>query len=198
MNSWNSGMTLFLRVAHCSVLVLSVGIFPVSAVFGQTVSIYTGDRNVFLNGYTHPFRGPEATVQYTWKREHTDIFAGVGYIVKSWLLGPRQNFYLSSGIQLIGLDSDTMQVTALTLRNRGRFEPRGWQQIQFAAEFDFSPDTTTFEDGQRTTHWAVQMEFLASARTTVALGARQLRVRLQNDERMDIADGAVLGLRFHF
>ena len=191
-------MTLFLRVAHCSVLVLSVGIFPISAVFGQTVSIYTGDRYVFLNGYTHPFRGPEATALYTWEREHTEILAGVGFIIKSWLLGPRQNFYLSSGIQLIGLDSDTMQVTALTWRNRGRFEPRGWQQIQFAAEFDFSPDTTTFEDGQRTTHWAVQMEFLASARITVALGAHQLRVRLRNDERIDIADGAELGLRFHF
>lgn len=198
MNCWNSGMTLFLRVAHCSVLVLSVGIFPISAVFGQTVSIYTGDRYVFLNGYTHPFRGPEATALYTWEREHTEILAGVGFIIKSWLLGPRQNFYLSSGIQLIGLDSDTMQVTALTWRNRGRFEPRGWQQIQFAAEFDFSPDTTTFEDGQRTTHWAVQMEFLASARITVALGAHQLRVRLRNDERIDIADGAELGLRFHF
>ena len=198
MNSWNSGMTLFLRVAHCSVLALSVGIFPVSAVFGQTVSIYTGDRYVFLNGYTHPFRGPEATVLYTWEREHKEILAGVGYIIKSWLLGPKQNFYLSSGIQLIGLDSDTTQVTAVSWRNRGRFEPRGWQHIQFAAEFDFSPDTTTFEHGQRTTHWAVQMEFLATARTTVALGAHQLRVKLQNDEQIDIADGAVLGLRFHF
>lgn len=191
-------MTLFLLVTPHRILALLIGIFPISTVFGQTISIFAGDRNVFLTGYVHPFRGPEATVLYTWESDQTDIYAGIGYIVKSWLLGPRQNFYLSSGIQLAGSNSDTMQFTALSWRNRARFEPRGWQRLQFAAEFDFSPDATTFEDGQKTTRWAMQMEFLASVRTTVALGVHRLHAWLENGEQLIIADNATIGLRYHF
>lgn len=180
------------------ILALLIGIFPISAVFGQSISCYVGDRNVSLSGLVHPFRGPEATLLYTSERDQTNIYAGLGYIIKSWLLGSKQNLYLSSGIQLAGADSDAMQIAALSWRNRARFEPRGWQRIQFAAEFDFSPDATTYKDGEQTRLWVVQIEFLASTHTSIAFGARQLRAWLENGEQLNITDGAALGLRYHF
>lgn len=181
---------------------LIVGLITATtASLSQARSVYmdAGEHHVAVGGHIHPFRGPEAfmLLAQDGNGDH-NLYFSVGYILKSWIVGPLQNFYLSTGAQLIANDTSSDLIRAVSWRNRFHFEPRAWQQIQLAGEINFAPHATTFDTGQRIGLGALQIEYFAFKQTAVEIGWRQLRVTLENGQRIDISQGGFIGLRYEF
>lgn len=179
---------------------LIVGLITGTAAgLAQARSVYmdAGKHHIAIGGHIHPFRGPEAFMLFP-QDSNDDLYLSVGYILKSWIVGPLQNFYLSTGAQLIASDTSSDLIRAVSWRNRFHYEPRAWQKTQLAGEINFAPHATTFDTGQRIGLGALQVEYFAFKQTAVEIGWRQLRVSLENGQRIDISQGGFMGLRHEF
>lgn len=181
---------------------LIVGLITGSATsLAQARSVYldAGEHHIAIGGHIHPFRGPEAFILFPQdSNDGHNLYLSVGYILKSWIVGPLQNFYLSTGAQLIACDTEPDLIRAVSWRNRFHYEPRAWQKARVAGEINFAPRATTFDPGQRIVLGALQIEHLAFKQTAVEIGWRQLRVSLENGQRIDISQGGFMGLRYEF
>lgn len=180
-----------------AVAALALAALPPAA-WAEYVEAAISSDNVQIAAQQYRFKGFDLSVLYTEQHDHQDLLAGAGYLAKTWLLGKRQNFYISTGAKFFTTDVTDFRVNALAWRNLLRYEPSAWPQLQFAAELDYAPSFTTFADGESLWLAVIQGEYGLSEGRDLLLGWRRVRTQIDDSDSIDVERGGYLGLRQYF
>lgn len=109
--------------------------FTANAQYSQ---LDAGVKSVGFSIDSHRFRGWNFALLLADRKAKQGKFIAVGPTVKSWLLGTRQNLYVSAGLRLYHVDISKTQFSGGTVRNVLRYEPTRWQSLQLRADLEYS------------------------------------------------------------
>jgi hypothetical protein len=164
----------------------------------QYLQVHGNNDSVRFAWAKHLFRGINGSVLYTEHNNHQDLFGGIGYAAKTWLVGERQNLYITTGGKFFATDVIDARVSALGWHNLLRYEPRRTRNLQVVGELVYAPGFGTFGDGDRLWLIAGQMEYRILEQGDLVLGWRRIHTRFQGGTSADVDRGGYAGFAYRY
>lgn len=179
------------------------------ALSGMAMNVMAQELDVSLNNdaaairYTMPFK----QTAYG----HTDVDFGLLYTESNDVLGSAgigvvgdagaQSPGLKAGIGVrayaVSLDNND-DMTALTLGGLIHYNPPTAPRFGVGADIHYAPDVTTFGDAKRFWELGARFEYEILPQASLYLGVRKVRADMDSGAKIDMDEGAHIGMRMSF
>ncbi len=120
----------------------------------------------------------------------------LGAHVQGDALSSKGKFNISIGGRIIATEPGQLSILALALGTRIRFSPM--ERVGITAMAYYSPDITTFVDGDRYTEAEIRVDYQLIPQSFVYFGYRKVDIAIQNAADIVLEDQGHIGIKFLF
>lgn len=127
-----------------------------------------------------------------------NILGAVGFGVMGEAGSGSPGLNAGVGVRLYGVNTDSSDVTALTLGGQFRFSPPALSRLRIAGSFNFAPSIVTFMDGDRFLDTGVSVGYEIFQDAVAYVGYRRIRADIENGPDLIVDKGAHIGINLQF